>query len=127
MKEDHPSVEELLKSLRKTLIQKSDEKENREEVLDLGVPIKKSRNDSAIIDFVEEILVREVRSLIEAYKDEILKSVIEKQIVSFSLSDDLMAEVKRAALEYVDSRSGEFHGILKDVIEQRIAQLIKIS
>lgn len=140
VEENNQSVEDLLKSLRKTLAERS---ENKDEILDLGAPvevnnqkmqqqigqIKRGNGEMSLIfgQYVEDLLAREINTFMRNSGESILKESFQKQIVNFSNNDIIVEELKKLLKIEVEKRISEFSKILKEVVEQRVAQMIKTS
>ena len=121
--EDNPSVEELLKSLRQTMEKRANAHKNQEDILVLKNPIesvsKNSKEDDKVIDFLNQVIEKVVLRVLMENKS-LLQNAIENVLTNVEAKNLFTA----ACRSYVESRR-DFEHILKEVIEKKIASLLK--
>ncbi len=122
MKDENPSVEDLLKSLRKTLSKKE---ENEEDILHLTKPMRSQDANNPLVDFIEEIIQREIKLAIKESKDTLLRKAIEDTVAR---SKHEMHEILHKVINnYVEANATSFYSVIRESIEKKIEQMIKSS
>jgi|GEM_PF-3098124 len=124
---EHPSVEELLKSLRETVEKRAQQSQNTiegrygPEVLDLGDPINSSKVDAQVVGFLNQVIERVVfRVLLE--NQHLIKDSVEK--LMFTSNNDIKEIFSNACFEYFESRA-DFEPMVRDIIEKKISRLLR--
>jgi hypothetical protein len=118
MEDNNPSVEELLKSLRKTVEKRANAQQNASGILQLTNPVE-PKDDDQIINFLNKIIESVVlRVLMEN------KLFMEKAIANFFLNEDGKKVFSNACYDYLQSRK-DFDSILKEMIEKKLSNFLK--
>lgn len=124
MEDNNPSVEELLKSLRKTMEKRANAynvQENNSNIFQLKKPIKEgdAKEDEQVIGFLNQIIEKVVlRALIEN------KHLLQNALENIFASEKGSNLFSSACYDYVKSRQ-DFEIILKEVIEKKISSLLR--
>jgi hypothetical protein len=127
MKEENPSIEDLLKSLRKTLSEKNKAaEETKEDILELTPNFKATRASSSIIDFVKEVFEKESEKVINDNREDLFSAAIEHGVSI--LDKDLIEKMAKESINlYVKNNEEKISQMIKSAIESKIASMIKIS
>lgn len=127
MKEENPSIEDLLKSLRKTLSEKNKpSEEGKEDILELTPNFQTSKTNSSIIDFVKEVFEKESEKVINDNREDLFSAAIEHGV---SILDESLIEkmAKESVNLYIQNNEEKIAEIIKSAIESKIASMIKVS
>lgn len=124
MNSENPSVEELLRSLRETVEARN--KANyapysaQNDVLDLVNPLSNGVNqDMSVMQFVQEAVEKAVFKIMQQNEKMVFDSV--DRALSSSSAKNMLADLCN---DYFEAHTN-FEPIIRDIIEKRIAQIIR--